>query len=408
MPNTIDVSMTRKDFPALHHGVNGRRLAYLDNAATTQKPQVVLDSVSRYYAEDNANVHRAVHTRSRRATEAFDAARARVARFVGASKHEEIVFTKGCTEAINLVAGSWGRANLREGDVLLVGEGEHHANIVPWQLIAAEKGAVVTPIPLRESGELDVDALHGLLGPHVKLVAVKHVCNALGTVNPIADVIALAHKQGAVVLVDGAQALAHEHVDVSALDVDCYAMSSHKVYGPMGVGALYAREDLLAAMPPYQGGGDMIRTVSFDGTTFANPPNRFEAGTPNVGGVVGFARALDYVDSIGLDAVQAHERDVVGYLLERLATVPGLRVMGEPEERAGIVSFVLDGVHPHDIGTIVDAHGVAIRTGHHCCMPLMARLGVPATARASLAVYNGRDDVDQLVEALMLVRGVFA
>ncbi len=401
----IDV---RLEFPALAQEVSGRPLAYLDSAASTQKPNAVLAAMERFYREDNANVHRGVHTLSQRATDAFEAARRTVARFVNAQSEREVVFTKGCTEAINLVAASWGGANLGPGDRVLVSHMEHHADIVPWQLIAQRTGATVEPFPITDSGEVDLASLEAMLAAgRVKLVGVKHVCNALGTVNPVAEIARLAHAHGALVLADGAQALAHVPVDVQALGVDFYAMSAHKVYGPMGVGALYGRAELLEAMPPYQGGGDMIRTVSFEGTTFNDPPNRFEPGTPNVAGAIGFGAALDWVRAVGLGAIAAHESALTAYSSSRLAEVPGLRVVGTAPERIGVFSFVMDAAHPHDVGTVLDRHGVAVRTGHHCCMPLMRRLGVPATTRISLAAYSNEADVDAAVEALHGVRALF-
>jgi cysteine desulfurase / selenocysteine lyase len=406
MTSTQAALDVRGQFPGLAQTVNGRRLAYLDSAATCQRPERVLTAMDGVYRRDNANVHRGVHTLSQRATERFDAARARVAAFVRAPSPEEVLFTKGCTEAVNLVAASWGRANLRPGDTVLLGTSEHHANIVPWQLVAEQSGAKVEPIRISDDGALDLEQLHDRLAQgDVRLVGVKHVCNALGTVNPVADVAALARAAGALTLVDGAQGLAHEPVDVAAWGVDFYAMSAHKVYGPMGVGALFGRRELLDAMPPYQGGGDMIRTVSFEGTTFNSVPNKCEPGTPNVPGVIGFAAALDWVEQTGLAEMAAHERGLASEARRRLSAVPGVRAVG-PADGAGVVSFVCKWAHPHDLGTVLDAHGVAVRTGHHCCMPLMARLGVPATARASFAAYSHADDVDQLVEAVLAAKAL--
>lgn len=406
MTHTRVEALHREAFPALHQEVGGKPLAYLDNAATTQKPEAVLRSIDHYYRHDNANVHRGVHALSQRATDAFDSARRTVASFIGAASEAEIVFTKGCTEAINLVAASWGRANLRAGDVVLVSEMEHHANIVPWQLVAEAVGAKVVPIPITDACELDLDALSRLLEGPVRMVGIKHVCNATGTVNPVEEVARLAHKAGALVLVDGAQALAHEPVDVRSLGVDFYAMSAHKTYGPTGMGALYARSELLGAMPPYQGGGDMIRLVRFEGTTFNDPPNRFEAGTPHISGAVGFATALDFVRQTGFEEIGAHECALANYAAGALRTIDGLTIHGNARRKAGILSFTLRGAHPHDIGTILDRHGVAVRTGHHCCQPLMRRLGAVATVRASLAMYNDSSDVDALVTGLHDVRRV--
>lgn len=389
-------------FPALDQQVNGHRLVYLDSAATTQKPQRVLDAMDRYYRRDNANVHRGVHELSQRATELFEGARAAIARHIGASQPEEIVLTKGCTEAVNLAAASWGRVTLKEGDVVLCSTMEHHANLVPWQLAAQAAGAKVLPIPISDDGVLLLDEYEGLLKAHpVKLAAIKHVCNALGTVNPIKEAAALAHRHGALIFVDGAQALAHLPVDVQDLGVDFYAMAAHKAYGPMGAGALYARRELLEAMPPYQGGGDMIRFVSFEGTTFNDVPAKFEAGTPNVPAVIGFAEALAFVREYGFAEIHRHEQELLDYGTEVLASIGGLRFTGTAPGKAAILAFVLDGVHPHDAGTVLDRMGVAVRTGHHCCMPLMKRLRVPATIRASLAVYNTKQDIDVLAQGLL-------
>lgn len=399
----------RVDFPGLLKEVKGKRLTYLDNAATTQRPVAVLREMEDLYDTDNANVHRGVHTLSQRATERFEAVRVKIARRIGAQSAKEVIFTKGCTEAINLVAASWGRKFLRPGQVILASTMEHHANLVPWQMIAEEKGAKVLPVPISDEGELDLEALERLLKEHpVALVAVKHVCNTLGTINPIAEIARIVKAQGALMMVDGAQGLAHEPVDVTSWGIDFYAMASHKAYGPFGVGALWGRKDLLEQMPPYQGGGDMIRKVSFEGTTFNSLPNKFEAGTPNVAGVVGFGAALDLLDFVGLEKIQEHEEALLHEAESRLMELPGLRIYGRAKQKAGIISFTLEGIHPHDIGTILDAHGVAIRTGHHCCMPLMQRLGLPATARASLAVYNGKDDIDVLIDSLQHVRSILA
>jgi cysteine desulfurase/selenocysteine lyase len=399
----------RVDFPGLLKEVKGKRLAYLDNAATTQRPLAVLREMDDLYETDNANVHRGVHTLSQRATERFEAARVKVARKIHAQSAKEIIFTKGCTESINLVAAAWGRTFLRPGQVILASTMEHHANLVPWQMIAEEKGAKVVPIPISDSGELDLAALEKQLKDlPVVLIAVKHVCNTLGTINPIAEIARLARENGVLTMIDGAQGLAHEEVNVTAWGIDFYAMASHKTYGPFGVGALWGRKELLEQMPPYQGGGDMIRKVSFEGTTFNTHPNKFEAGTPNVAGVVGFGAALDLLDSVGLEKIQAHEKALLRHAEARLKEVPGLRIYGEAARKAGIISFTIDGIHPHDLGTILDTHGVAIRTGHHCCMPLMQRLGLPATARVSLAVYNGIEDIDVLIDGLAHARSILA
>jgi len=403
----LDVASIRAQFPILDQSIHGKPLVYLDNAATTQKPVAVLDAVDAYYRRDNANVHRGVHTLSERATAAFEAARAQVARFIGARDSSEIVFTRGATESLNLVAFSFGDKFLREGDEVLLTEMEHHSNIVPWQMACARTGAKLRVAPINDRGELDVDAFGKMLGPHTKLVAITHVSNALGTVNPVARLAEMAHAAGAKVVVDGAQALPHTAVDVTALDCDFYAFSGHKVYAPMGVGALYARRELLEAMPPWQGGGDMILSVTFDKTLYNVPPYKFEAGTPDVAGAVGLAAALGWLQAIGLDRVASHEQDLLAYAERALLAVPGVQLIGTAADKAGVQSFILDGIHPHDVGTILDYQGVAIRTGHHCAQPVMQRFGIAATARASFAVYNTRDDVDRLVAGLHEVREVF-
>lgn len=400
--------MWRAEFPALDQEVHGHPLTYLDSAATTQKPRAVLRAVERFYEHDNANVHRGVHSLSQRATEDFEESRRKIQRFIGAKHEQEILFTKGCTEAINLVAQSWGRSNLNEGDVVLLSTMEHHADIVPWQMVCAETGAQVIPIPITDSGEIDLDAYADLLKGPVKLVGVKHVCNALGTINPVGEMIRMAHDVGAKTVIDGAQALAHEKVDVVALGADFYSMSGHKVYAPTGIGALYGKKELLDAMPPYQGGGDMIRTVAFEKTTYNELPNKFEAGTPNIAGSIGFGAALDFVSSIGHTPIQSHEHALLEYGTARLEDIPGVTIYGKAKNKAAILSFTMDCAHPHDIGTILDQSGVAVRTGHHCCMPLMTRLGIPGTTRASLAVYNSKEDLDRLAEGLIQVREVFA
>lgn len=403
-----DARSLRAEFPALDQEVHGHPLTYLDSAATTQKPRAVLRAVERFYEHDNANVHRGVHTLSQRATEDFEESRRKIQRFIGAKHEQEILFTKGCTEAINLVAQSWGRSNLNEGDIVLLSTMEHHANIVPWQMVCAETGAQVIPIPITDSGEIDLDAYAELLKGPVKLVGVKHVCNALGTINPVGEMIRMAHDAGAKTMIDGAQALAHERVDVVALDADFYSMSGHKVYAPTGIGALYGKKALLDAMPPYQGGGDMIRTVAFEKTTYNELPNKFEAGTPNIAGSIGFGAALDFVSSLGHTPIQLHEHALLEYGTARLNEIPGVTIYGKARNKAAILSFTMDCAHPHDIGTILDQSGVAVRTGHHCCMPLMTRLGIPGTTRASLAVYNSKEDLDRLAEGLIHVREVFA
>jgi cysteine desulfurase / selenocysteine lyase len=404
----LDVAAIRRDFPILRQLVHGRPLVYLDNAATTQKPQVVLDRLSRYYAEENANVHRGLHALSERATGAFEEARATVQRLLNAAAPHEIVFVRGTTEAINLVASSFGRSTLEAGDAVVVSAMEHHSNIVPWQIVCNEKGARLRVAPISDAGELDLDRFESLLDERTRIVSIVHVSNALGTINPIAKVVELAHRRGIPVLVDGAQAVAHMKVDVQALGCDFYTLSGHKLFGPTGIGVLYGKSSLLDSLPPYQSGGDMIRSVSFEHTTYNTLPYKFEAGTPNIAGALGLATAIDYLTSVGLDRVAASERDLLEYATRRLVEIPGLRLVGTAPHKAGILSFVIDGVHPHDIGTILDREAVAIRTGHHCCQPLMDRLGIPATARASLALYNTHEEIDALAAAIGKVREVFA
>jgi cysteine desulfurase / selenocysteine lyase len=403
----LDVLAVRKDFPILHHSVHGKPLVYLDNAATTQKPQAVIDRIAHFYTHENANVHRGVHLLSERATDAYEQARETVRRFLRATDRQEIVFVRGTTEAINLVASSYGRSCLGRDDEVLVTTMEHHSNIVPWQILCEEKGARLRVVPMNDAGELRMDEFEALLSDRTKIVAVVHVSNALGTVNPIADIVRIAHSRGVPVIVDGAQAVAHMRVDVQKLDCDFYTFSGHKVFGPTGIGVLYGKAALLDAMPPYQGGGDMISSVSFERTLYNVLPYKFEAGTPNIAGAIGLAAALEYVENIGLDRITAYERELLAYGTDALARVPGLRMTGTAGDKAGVLAFVFDGVHPHDIGTILDREGVAIRTGHHCCQPLMDRLGVPATARASLALYNTREEIDALTHALDKVREVF-
>jgi cysteine desulfurase/selenocysteine lyase len=405
---TLDVNAIRRDFPILQRYVHGKPLVYLDNAATTQKPQAVIDRLVRYYSEENANIHRGVHALSVQATDGYDAARERVRQFLNAADAREIVFVRGGTEAINLVAQTFGRAHVGPGDEIVISEMEHHSNIVPWQMLCVTTGARLRVIPITDAGELRLDEYERLLGPHTRLVSVTHVSNALGTVNPVAEVIRLAHDRGIPVLIDGAQAVAHMPVDVQALGCDFYAFSGHKVFGPTGIGVLYGRAPLLEGMPPYQGGGDMIRSVTFETTLYNDVPYKFEAGTPNIAGVAGLAAAIHYLTAVGLDRVAAHEHDLLGYAAEALSEIPGLRLTGTASEKAAILSFVMNDIHPHDIGTILDRAGVAIRAGHHCCQPLMARLGVSATARASFALYNTREEVDVLIASLRAAREVFA
>ena len=403
----LEVARLRQDFPILGERINGRRLVYLDNAATTQKPQSVIDTIASYYRHDNANVHRGVHALSQRATDAYEAARANVMRFVNARAPEEVVFTRGTTDAINLVAQSFARPQLREGDEVLVSAMEHHSNIVPWQLVCQQTGAALRVAPIDDAGDLIVDAYAALLGPRTKLVAVTHVSNALGSIVPLARVVALARAAGIPVLVDGAQAIAHMPVDVQALDCDFYAFSGHKILGPTGIGILYGKASRLEAMPPYQGGGDMIRSVTFERTVYNDLPYKFEAGTPNIAGAIGLGAALDYMRGVGVEAIDAHERALLADATARLAAIPGLRIIGTARDKAGIVSFTLEGVHAHDVGTILDHEGIAIRAGHHCAMPVMAQFGVAGTARASFALYNTHDEIDALVASVERVRRMF-
>ena len=404
----FDVQKIRRDFPILSQKIHGKPLVYLDNAATTQKPQAVIDSMVRSYAADNANIHRGVHLLSERATRAYEDAREKVRHFLNAPDPREIVFVRGTTEAINLVAQTFGRANIAKGDEVLITEMEHHSNIVPWQLICEEKGAHLKVLPINDAGELQMDLLDGLLTDRTKIVAVVHVSNSLGTINPINTIVEKAHARGIPVLVDGAQAVAHMPVDVQALGCDFYAMSGHKLFGPTGIGVLWGRLPLLEKMPPYQGGGDMISAVSFKKTTYNVVPNKFEAGTPNIAGSVGLGAAIDYLKGVDFAAMQAYEHELLTYGTKALTAIPGIRMVGTASKKASILSFVMEDVHPHDIGTILDQEGVAIRTGHHCTQPLMERLCVPATARASLALYNTKEEIDALVGALARVREIFA
>ena len=405
---TFDVEAVRRDFPTLHQEVNGRPLAYLDNAASAQHPASVIEAVAEYYRRDHANVHRGVHRLSQRATDAFEGAREKVRRFINAGSLREVIFTRGTTEAINLVAQSWGRSRLGPGDEVLISHMEHHANIVPWQMVCAQTGASLRVIPMTRAGELDMAAAARLAGPKTRILAVGHVSNALGTVNPVAELVALARARGIPVLLDGAQAVPHHRVDVQALGCDFYAFSGHKMFAPTGVGVLWGREALLEEMPPWQGGGDMILSVSFEKTTYNALPYKFEAGTPNIAGVIGLGAAIDYLESIDLEKAAGWEADLLDYATRTLTDVPGLTVIGTAREKVPVISFTLDGVHPHDIGTIVDHEGVAIRTGHHCAMPVMDFFGVPATARASFAFYNTREEADRLAGALARAREVFA
>jgi cysteine desulfurase/selenocysteine lyase len=401
-------SAVRSQFPILGRRVHGRPLVYLDNAATTQKPRAVIDRLVRFYSEENANTSRGVHLLSAEATGACEAARERVRRFLNAADAREIVFVSGTTEAINLVSSTFGRAHVGEGDEIVVSEMEHHSNLLPWQALCEGTGARLRAIPVTEAGELRLDEYERLLGPRTRLVAVAHVSNALGTINPVAEIVRLAHQRDIPVLLDGAQAVAHMPVDVRAIGCDFYAWSGHKIYGPTGIGVLYARAALLDTMPPYQAGGGTITTVSLERTRYAGAPERFEAGTPHIAGIVGLAAAIDFVADLGFERVGAHEHDLLAYATDALSQAPGVRLVGTAPRKAGILSFLVDDIHPHDVGTVLDRSGIAIRAGHHCCQPLMARLGVAATARASVACYNTREDIDALVVSLRDVRSVFA
>jgi cysteine desulfurase/selenocysteine lyase len=402
-----DVERIRKDFPILHQEVYGKPLAYLDNAATAQKPQVVLDALRAYYTADNANVHRGVHRLSERATEAYEGARRQIQRFLNAAHPREIVFVRGTTEGINLVAQAYGRRALGPGDEVVITALEHHSNIVPWQILCEEKGAALRVVPINDAGEVDLEAYEKLLSDRSRLVAVAHVSNALGTIVPVKRMIEAAHRRRIPVLVDGAQAAPHLRLDVQALDCDFYTFSGHKTYGPTGIGALYGKTELLERMPPFQGGGDMIKSVSFEKTTYNDLPYKFEAGTPGIAGAIGLGVALDYLARLGLEQVAAYEHELLAYATERLASLPGLRLIGTAREKAAVLSFVVEGVHAHDVGTILDREGVAVRAGHHCAMPVMTRFGVPATTRASLALYNTREEIDALIGALEKVREIF-
>jgi len=405
---SLEIEKIRADFPILAQQVHGKPLAYLDNAATTQKPTQVIEAIGQYYREYNANVHRGVHSLSEKATAAFEATRAKTRAFINARAEKEIIFTKGTTEGINLVAQSYGRATLVAGDEILISAMEHHSNIVPWQLLCEQTGAKLKVIPINDAGELCMDEYVKLLGPKTRLLGIVHISNALGSINPVREMTRLAHEHGAVVLVDGAQAVPHVAVDVQALDCDFYTLSSHKVFGPTGFGVLYGKAHLLEAMPPYHGGGDMIKMVSFEKSLYADLPYKFEAGTPDIAGAVGFAAAIDYVINTGLDNIACYEQELLAYATEAALSVKGLRLIGTAKDKASILSFIMDTIHPHDLGTILDHEGIAIRTGHHCAMPVMDRFAVPATARASFAFYNTKQEVDKLIAGIENARKVFA
>lgn len=407
-PAAFDPTRVRADFPILARPVRGKPLVYLDSAASTQKPRVVIDTLAGFYGEDYSNVHRGVHFLSQRATDQYEAARGTVRDFLNAERDEEIIFVRGTTEAINLVAQTYGRANFGPGDEIIVSAIEHHANIVPWQMLCEQTGAVLRVIPMNERGELRLEEFESMLGPRSKFVSVVHVSNALGTVNPVETIIEIAHRHGVPVLVDGAQSVQHLPIDVRALDADFFTFSGHKIYGPTGIGVLYGKKALLDAMPPYQGGGDMILSVSFERTVYNEVPFRFEAGTPNIAGAIGLAAALRYFRGFDVDAVASHEQALLRYATERLQAIDALRIIGTAEEKASVLSFTLCAVHPHDIGTILDQHGIAVRAGHHCAQPVMQFFGIPATARASFAMYNTTEDVDALVHGIEGVLEVFA
>lgn len=405
---SLDIQKIRSEFPILATEMRGHALTYLDSAASAQKPHAVIDAMSDFYAARYANIHRGVYHLSAQATADYEAVRTRVARFIGAGDPREVIFVRNATEAINLVARTWGDENVGEGDEIVLTVMEHHANIVPWQMLASRRGATIRVAQMDDAGVLDIEHLKSLLGPRTKLLAFAHVSNALGTINPVAELVSHARERGIITLVDGAQAVPHQPVDVAALGCDFYAFSGHKVFGPSGAGVLHGRLELLEAMPPFLGGGDMIESVSFESTTFARVPQKFEAGTPDIASVIGLGAAVDYLDAIGMNEIAAYEHTLLSYATDCLQRVPGLRIVGTAKEKAAVISFVLEDAHPHDIGTVLDGEGVAIRAGHHCAQPLMKRLGLPATARASLAFYNTRDDVDRLVDALIKTQELFA
>lgn len=397
---SLDIAAIRRQFPVLQREVKGHPLVYLDNAATSQKPKVVIDALVNYYSGYNANIHRGIHTLAEEATAAFEATRDTVARFINAASREQIIFTRGTTESINLVAQTWGRQQVNKGDEIIVSGMEHHSNIVPWQLLCLEKEAVLKVIPVLDNGELDMDAYKALLSPRTKIVSIVHVSNALGTVNPVKEIIGAAHQQGAVVMIDGAQSSVHLDIDVQALDCDFFAMSAHKVYGPTGIGVLYGKKELLENMPVFQGGGEMIKEVSFEGTTFNELPYKYEAGTPNIADTIAFKAALDFVTETGKDRMRQHEDQLLAYATDKLQQLPGLRIIGQAAEKISLVSFIIDGIHPQDIGILLDTQGIAVRTGHHCAQPLMHRFGIPGTVRASFAVYNTKEELDRLIAGL--------
>jgi cysteine desulfurase / selenocysteine lyase len=398
--HAFDVEKVRRDFPILQQKVHGKTLVYLDNAATTQKPLAVMEAVENYYRRDNSNIHRGVHTLSERATEHYEMARTSIQRFLNAADSKEIIFVRGTTEAINLVAQTYGRHNVGSGDEVLITAMEHHSNIVPWQMLCEEKGARLRVAPINDQGELLLGEFERLLGPKTKLAAVSHLSNALGTINPVQEIVRMAHAKNIPVLVDGAQAAPRMQVDVQELDCDFYAISGHKMYGPTGIGALYGKAKLLEAMPPYQGGGDMIASVTFEKTVYNRLPYKFEAGTPNIADTIGLGAAVEYLEQLGLEEIERHEHDLLAYATRQVGAIQGINIVGTAKEKAGVLSFTIDGIHPHDIGTILDSEGIAVRTGHHCAQPVMQRFGIPATARASFGLYNTREEVDALVAGI--------
>jgi cysteine desulfurase/selenocysteine lyase len=404
----FDVDKVREDFPVLKQRIHGKPLVYLDSAATAQKPLAVIEAIRKFYEVDCANIHRGVHELSQRSTAAYEETRTKAKRFLNARAKNELIFVRGTTEGINLVASSWGRKNVKEGDEIVISALEHHSNIVPWQMLCEEKGARLRVIPMDDRGELLLEEYEKLLGPRTRMVAVGHVSNALGTINPVRQIVEMAHRAGALALIDGAQAAPHMKIDVQALDADFYAFSGHKVFGPTGTGILYGKARLLNAMPPYQGGGDMIKTVTFEKTTYNDLPYKFEAGTPNIAGGIGLGAAFDYVTRIGLDKIAAYEHELLVYGTEALSRIPGLRIVGTARDKAAVLSFVIEGIHPHDIGTVLDRQGIAVRTGHHCAQPVMDRFGVPATTRASLAFYNTVAEIDALAAGLAKVKEIFS
>ncbi len=406
--SAYNVEKIRRDFPILARDVRGKKLVYLDNAATSQKPQAVIDAIIRYYQEENANIHRGVHFLSELATSRHERARRLVKDFINAAHEHALIFVRGATEAINLVAQTYGRAHVKAGDEVLITAMEHHSNIVPWQMLCDEKGAKLRVAPINDAGELLLDEFENLISSRTRIIAVPHVSNALGTVNPVARIVELAHAHNIPVLVDGAQAVPHMQVDVQALDCDFYAFSSHKMFGPMGIGILYGKSALLEGMPPYQGGGDMISSVTFEKTLYNKLPFKFEAGTPDVAGAIGLGAAIEYLNAIGMENIARHEHELLAYATQKVAAIPGVTLIGKAKEKASVLSFVIDGIHPHDIGTILDQEGIAIRTGHHCAQPVMERFGIPATARASFALYNTKEEIDAMARGIVKVQEVFS